>query len=252
MTRTSVRRPRAPSIASLAAELDRQLREAGDPDRAVKEKAYLKSPIEHYGATVPAIRRVVKEFLRGQEGLTHRTLVDVVRRLWAAPIHEQRMAAVELLEQRVDDLEPGDLDLVEELIRDSFTWAYVDGLAASVGGALVERFPRLADELDRWAVDESFWLRRAALLALLGPVRKGAGDWGRFVRYADMMLDEREFFVRKAIGWVLREASKKRPERVRDYVARRLDRMSGVTFREAVKRLPEAERRGLQEARAAM
>jgi 3-methyladenine DNA glycosylase AlkD len=65
------------------------------------------------------------------------------------------------------------------------------------------------------------------------------------------MLDEKEFFIRKAIGWVLRETSKKRPERVRKYVASRMHRLSGVTFREAVRRLPAADQKALKRAYAA-
>ena len=71
--------------------------------------------------------------------------------------------------------------------------------------------------------------------ALLLPLRRGEGDWERFAGYADAMLDEREFFFRKAIGWVLREVSKKHPERVRGFVKPRTGRKSGVTIGEAVK-----------------
>lgn len=127
----------------------------------------------------------------------------------------------------------------------------MDALAANVAGSLVERFPDLADELDRWADEESFWVRRGAMLALIGPLLRGGGDWKRFTRYADAMLDEEEFFIRKAIAWVLRETSQKRPERVRQYVSARLDRMAGLTFREAVKRLPAKDRTELERAYAA-
>ena len=232
----------------LVSRLDRALRRAGDPERALKEKSYLKSPIAHYGASVPAIRRAVKGAV-GPRALTRRQLLDVVRRLWSSPIHEQRMAAVVLLEEHAGLLAPDDLAVIEDMIRGSFTWAYVDGLAAHSAGTLVEQHPELAQELDRWAGDESFWVRRASMLALLLSLREGGGDWNRFTRYADAMLDEQEFFIRKAIGWVLREASKKRPERVRSYVASRLDRLSGLTFREAIKRLPPADREALRRAR---
>lgn len=97
------------------------------------------------------------------------------------PIHEQRMAATVLLEEHADVPEPVDLALIEDMIRGSFTWAYVDGLAASVAGPLIERHPELAEELDRWAADESFWVRRAAMLALLLALRRGEGDWQRFM-----------------------------------------------------------------------
>jgi 3-methyladenine DNA glycosylase AlkD len=233
---------------SIVRALDDALRSSADPERAVNEKAYLKSPIEHYGVTVPATRRALREVLRAHGPLSHRELIAVVRRLWSSPVHEKRMAAVMLLEDHAGEVEPSDLALLERMIRGSFTWAYVDNLAAAVVGPLVERHPHLAGELDRWARDESFWIRRSALLALLGGLRRGAGDWSRFTGYADAMLDEREFFIRKAIGWVLRETSKQRPRLVRSYVASRIARLSGVTFREAVRRLPAADRAHLERA----
>jgi 3-methyladenine DNA glycosylase AlkD len=98
--------------------------------------------------------------------------------------------------------------------------------------------------LDRWAADDDFWLRRAALLAWLRPLRDGA-PLDRFLTYADRMLDEREFFIRKAIGWVLREVGKRRPDEVSHWLAPRTHRASGVTMREATKRLPVAERERL-------
>ncbi len=236
------------AVRTLVAGLDRALRDAGDPRRAIQEKRYLKSPIAHYGASVPAIRRAVHEVLDGRPQLTRKRLLDVVGRLWSSSVHEHRMAAVAALEERQELLEPADLARIEEMIRGSFTWAYVDGLAANVAGALVERHPDLADELDRWSTDESFWVRRGALLALLPPLREGRGDWRRFKRYADGMLDDTEFFIRKAVGWVLRESSKKRPDRVRNYVSARLGRLSGLSFREAIKRLPAADRKALERA----
>ncbi len=236
----------ASRAASLVRDLDVALHRAADPERAVNEKRYLKSPIEHYGVTVPATRRAVKDAMAVHGPFSHRELLDTVRRLWSSPMHEQRMAAVMLLEQHSDEMEPTDLSTIERMIRGSFTWAYVDNLAASVAGPLVERHPELAAELDRWAGDDCFWIRRSSMLALLGGLRRGEGDWKRFVRYADAMLDEKEFFIRKAIGWVLRETSKKRPDLVRRYVAARLDRLAGVTFREAVKRLPPHDRDELE------
>jgi 3-methyladenine DNA glycosylase AlkD len=80
-------------------------------------------------------------------------------------------------------------------------------------------------------------------------MRRGEGDWTRFARYADPLLDDREFFIRKAIGWVLREAAKRTPDRVVAYVAPRATRMSGVTWREATRKLPAGERKRLDARR---
>ena len=226
-------------------EIVAALRAAGDPERAVQEKRYLKSELTHFGASVPAIRKVLTGFARHHPALNRRELVALVEELWAAPVHEQRMAAVELLDLYGSLLEPSDLALVERLIRESRTWALVDGLAATVTGGLVERFPELGDGLDRWASDEDFWVRRSALLALLEPLRRGEGDFDRFGRYADGMLEEREFFIRKAIGWVLRETAKKRPRLVAGWLRPRASRVSGVTLREAVKYLPDEDREAI-------
>ena len=106
----------------------------------------------------------------------------------------------------------------------------------------------LGKKVDRWARDEDPWLRRSAMLALLLPLRRGEGDFERFARYADSMLEEREPFIRKAIGWVLRETAKKRPGLVHEWLLPRAARASGLTVREAVKPLPEDEREEIMAA----
>jgi 3-methyladenine DNA glycosylase AlkD len=149
-------------------------------------------------------------------------LLELADALWAAadggaPVHELRMAAVEVLIRRVPLLEPADLQVVERLVRDSRSLVYVDALSEKVAGALVLRSPESAATLDRWAADSYFWIRRAALLALLPGIRTGDADLARLFRYGEAMIGEREFFVRKALGWVLRELSKKDPDWVCAY-----------------------------------
>jgi 3-methyladenine DNA glycosylase AlkD len=158
------------------------------------------------------------------------------------------MAAMLLLESFQSLLVPADLPLLERLIRESKTWAYVDDLAVNVVGPLIERNPALLAELDRFSTSDDFWLRRSALLALLRPLRSGGGDFARFGRYADAMLAEREFFIRKAIGWVLRETSKKRPDLVYDWLLPRCAIASGVTVSEAVKYVSPKQREALLSA----
>ncbi|HYK98491.1 MAG TPA: DNA alkylation repair protein, partial [Candidatus Acidoferrales bacterium] len=86
---------------------------------------------------------------------------------------------------------------------------------------------------------------RTAILAQHDQLKRGEGDWPLFTRLADGMLDEREFFIRKAIGWVLRETSKKRPKIVFDYLLPRRDRVSGLTLRQGAKYLSDTQRRRL-------
>ena len=90
--------------------------------------------------------------------------------------------------------------------------------------------------------------RRTALLALIPGIRRGESDLTRLAEYGDALIDEREFFIRKSLGWVLRELSKRDPAWVTAWVGDRASRISGVTFREAVRHLPAPDRDALQAA----
>ncbi len=218
--------------------IERELRDLGTPERAAGTKAYLKSDLEFTGTTVPDTRSVIRSWCRARPGLTREELVATAGELWARPVFECRLAAVELLDARAALLQPGDAVMIERMLRTARTWALVDSLAEHVMGGLTERYPELTATLDRWASDDDFWLRRSAMLALLRPLRRGGGDFDRFSRYADQMLEEKEFFIRKAIGWILRDTAKRRPALVAGWLAPRAHRASGVTIREAVKPLP--------------
>ena len=232
-----------------AAAVAGALRAAGTPERAAQEKRYLKSELEFFGATVPEIRRVVKAAVRGYPGLDEAGMVAWAVALWREPVHERRMATVELLMLAAPRLGASDLATVERLVRESGTWALVDGLAVSVAGEIALRDPRSWPVIDGWAADADFWVRRSALLALLRGIRSRPPDLARFSRYAEPMLAEREFFIRKAIGWVLREISKRDPAWVASWTELHRAEMSGVTFREAVRRLPAADAERLQKLR---
>jgi 3-methyladenine DNA glycosylase AlkD len=235
--------------SSIAAKIETGLRRAGSKARAEGAKAYLKSDLEHLGVTVPAMRAVVVAALRERPALERAELIAAVKALWKTRIFDLRAAAVELLMKRARLLVAADVPMIEQLVRESKTWALVDALAPHVMGRLVERHPELGRTLDRWARDDDFWLRRAAMLSLLLGLRAGAGDFERFGCYADAMLEDQEFFIRKAIGWVLRETARKQPALVVRWLEPRIARASGLTVREAVRHLPARDRERLQRAR---
>jgi 3-methyladenine DNA glycosylase AlkD len=224
-------------VTDVVERLDRALKQAGTAERAAQEKRYLKSELAHYGCDAAALKAAVRAEVPVKT-LSHDEVIAIVEALWARPVYERRAASVIVLDKARKLLTPADLPLLERLLRASKTWALVDALAVHVVGALVEAHPALGKTLDRWAKDDDFWIRRAAMLALLKPLREGRGDFARFARYADAMLDEPEFFIRKAIGWILRDTSRKRPAEVTAWLLPRATRASGVTMREALKYLP--------------
>ena len=224
----------------LADELEARLRSVGTAKRAAGEKAYLKSDLDFTGTLVSETRAEVRH-LAAELMLDHDQLVELAAELWSKPIFERRLAAIMFLQRYPRLISVADLPLLERFLRDSRTWALVDYLAVDVLGGMVESDPAaLTPVMDRWATDADVWVRRASLLAELRPIRRGA-DADRFLERAELMLDEREFFVRKAIGWILRETGKRRPDVVVAWLAPRTHRASGVTMREAVKYLPAVE-----------
>ena len=233
------------NAGAAAAGLTAALRPLGTPERAAQEKRYLKSDLEFLGVSVPVLRQAVKAAVREQLAASGRgpridreAALAWAAALWREPVHERRAAAVEILLLAVPVLAAADLAAVEQFIREARTWAYVDTLAGSIAGAVARREAAGWDRVDRWAVDDDFWVRRSALLALLPGIRAGQPDLARFTRYAAPMLAEKEFFIRKAAGWVLRELSRRDPDWVAAYTRAHLAEMSGVTFREAVRHLP--------------
>ncbi|HEY4333132.1 MAG TPA: DNA alkylation repair protein [Ilumatobacteraceae bacterium] len=225
-------------VVSAAAQLTAELQSLGTPARAASERAYLKSDLTHFGTSVPDTRATVKRFVKANPALTHDELIALCRELWSAPVHERRMAVVELLVARQRLLVATDIEWIEQLLRESKTWALVDELARQIVSGMVMADLSLLTTLDRWLGDDDFWVRRSAVLGLSKPLREGR-ELDRFFRYADELLAEKEFFIRKALGWIARETGRRHPEEVAAWLRRNLDRMNGVTIREAVKYLPD-------------
>ena len=237
-----------PAVVVVAARA--ALTARGSPERAAGAKAYLKSELDFLGVDAGGLRATARELLENHPGIDHGRLVALVRALWKEPVFELKALGVALLERRPDLLSADDLGFFEELLHRSGTWALVDFICTKVAAPVVARAPAASMVLERWSRDGDFGLRRAALLSLLPELRAGRGDFVLFARFAGRMVDEREFFIRKAIGWVLRDVSKKRPELAFAFLAEHIDRVSGLTLREGSKYLPEAQRRELRRLRA--
>jgi 3-methyladenine DNA glycosylase AlkD len=175
----------------------------------------------------------------------------LVRALWKTNNHELRSAGIYLLERHETELGGGDMALLEALLRASRSWAYVDWLCTRVVAPIVEREPAQKRILRRWARDPDFWIRRSALLSLLPALRRGDGDFAFFERLAVPMLGETEFFICKAIGWILRDVSHRRPALTAAFARRYAASLSTVTWREASKYVPAADRAAVEAKRKA-
>ena len=212
----------------------RRFRAEGDPANAVAQQAYMKTRLAFHGVDAKQLRQAARDYCTSR-ALGHGELVAVTEELYATRYFDLRSAAVAVLERHRKQLGTQDADWLISLVRRSACWAHVDWIATKLVPHTLEAAPDR--QLRAWARDDDFWVRRTALLAQLDALRTGGGDFALFGALAEPMLGEKEFFIRKAIGWVLREVSKRRPDLVRAFVDAHGDRMSGLTRREATKYL---------------
>ena len=214
-----------------------------DPEHAVFHKAYHKSAMTFLGLRVPDLRRLVKEHIPMRPKLGRAEAFDLAAQLWDLKTHEHRQAALILLARVAKDLTLADLPTIKRMTRDVDGWALLDTLAVHVlGTGAVHHGDAMLDKVRPWSKHSYLWTRRTSVLIHLGWTRAKLElrpqAWSTF----DELLEERSFFIRKAIGWTLREACKLEPEKVRDFLIAHANRVSGLTRREGSRNLPEPMR----------
>ena len=236
--------------AAEVAALRQRLQAVADPAYAKGAKAYLKSDLEFIGARAPDLRRIARTWSQAHPGLTHADLVAVAKALWATAIFDLRLLATVLLDRHSELLGPRDLPWLERLLRDCRGWALLDNLAPRAVAEVLSRNQALRRRtLKRWARDADFWMRRTALLTMHRDLARGTGDWDLWTSLALPQFEdqprwrstkpsaEERFFIRKALGWVLRDRSRHHPDDVVAFVRSHRGRLSGLTLREATRRL---------------
>jgi 3-methyladenine DNA glycosylase AlkD len=229
----------------LVAALRHGLAELADADAAPPMQAYMKSAMPFRGVKTPArvalVRRVVADRPPGDRARWE----AVVRALWdGAEFREERYVALDLCVHRLARpwQDADTLPLYDHLVVDGAWWDHVDTVATRlVRPVLVADRPGVEPTVRRWAVDDDMWRRRAAILAQVGAKR--ATDVALLADVVDANVDDRRFFIRKAIGWALRDLAKTDPAWVRGFVDARAERLSPLSRREATRHLDAAHDR---------
>ena len=216
----------------------------GDPERAAQQQAYMKSELPYLGLGAPALRALLRPVLAEHRFIDRAQWEVAVLELWEDATHrEEWYAAIALLRHRAHRqwLDADLLPLLEQLVRSGAWWDVVDEIAGHVvGQVLLDDRIRATPVLDAWSVDPgSLWVRRAAMLAQLRHRERTDTDLLERVLVAN--LDDtsygKEFFVRKALGWALRQHARTDAAWVETFVRTHADRLSGLSRREALKHL---------------
>lgn len=209
---------------------------AADPSRAPRMQAYMKSEMAYLGVPVPSVRAVTRAASRRYPPASAVELGEAAAVLWREATHrEHRYAATELLALPIADGVLELLPLYREMIVTGAWWDHVDGIAPRLGELLCSHPGEMRPVLLAWSTDPDRWLRRAAIIAQLG--LRGRTDEDLLRRVIDANAADGDFFIRKAIGWALRDDARTEPDWVRAFVAARETALSSLSRREATKHL---------------
>jgi 3-methyladenine DNA glycosylase AlkD len=222
------------------AEVRAALAAAGDPEIAAGQQAYMKSAMPYRGVPAPRLKQVLRPLLTIYAPQDRETWEATVRELWDGATHrEERYAATALARHRAARAwqDPQVLDLYRHLVVTGAWWDHVDEVASHlVGGVLAGHRASVTPVMRAWARDDDLWVRRTAVLCQVRHQAETDTDLLHDVVAAN--VGDPSFWLRKAIGWALREYSASDPEWVRREVGRLGGDLSGLSRREATRRLP--------------
>ncbi len=219
----------------LVKHIRKDLAQAGDPEKARKMQAYMKTGQKFYGVQAPVRRKSFKA-AAGKFGMVFRKEYrQVIFELWKGDSREEMYQALETAEYYSQYRDEKSWSIYEALVLSASHWDTLDWIAGKLVSPLVRRSRHLEGHLVAWSKSDNLWIRRASLLTHLH--HRDKTNTQLLGNTILKLAHEKEFFIRKAIGWILRDYSYANPQWVKDFVDRHQTVLSGLSRREALKHI---------------
>ncbi|CAG5080675.1 DNA alkylation repair protein [Parvicella tangerina] len=214
-------------------ELRKLFEENKNKEIAVGQKAYLKDLFEFYGIKTPVRREMTKPFMAKAHLPSKKEAIAIVKECWNQPEREFQMFGLDLILKYSKKLDKEDISLLEWLVTHKSWWDTVDMLATKGVGDYFKKFPEeRLKYVEKWCAQENIWLRRIAILFQLK--YKKDTDLELLTNVIEKNLGSKEFFINKAIGWMLREYSRVDPLWVLGFVEDHPN-LSNLSIKEATR-----------------
>lgn len=212
------------------------LADVADPEKAPAMQAYMKTDMPFYGVQKAGRSPILRDLVRGFQPDSAQDYRALVLALWNLEHREEKYIALGAARHFAAHIVPDQFDLYRRLIVEGAWWDLVDEVATHLIRHLVVGYPQDAwPVVDRWIVDEDMWLRRTALICQVGA--KMHTDSDRLFSFCKARAHEDEFFIRKAIGWALRDFARTNPEAVAGFINEHIVELSGLSYREGSKHI---------------
>lgn len=219
----------------MAKHLRGELKKAGDPAKADGMRNYLKTDQPFYGVQAGPRRKIFRE-AAGRFSISSRQEYNkLVLDLWNGQCREEMYLALDAAERYPKYRDGKSWPLYEKLMKSASNWDTLDWICAKLLGPLVLSNRKFEKKLVEWSAAKSFWVRRASLLTHLH--HREQTNTALLAETILKLCQEKEFFIRKAIGWVLRDYSYTDPAWVKKFVEKHGGSLSGLSRREALKQI---------------
>lgn len=212
--------------------LTRLFEQHANAEKATGAKAYMRNQFEYLGLSAPIRQSITKAYIKANLPDCNE-LDTIVKELWQMPEREYQYFAIDLIAALKKQWTKDIITLMEFVIVNKSWWDTVDA-ASNLTGSYFKLFPGQAYKITgRWNRSDNFWLQRSSILFQLK--YKKDTDIDLLKKYILTLTSSKEFFVQKAIGWVLREYSKTNSKWVQEFVKQH--KLAPLSQREALKRL---------------
>jgi len=196
--------------------LEIEFKKNANPEIAIGQKAYMKNNFDFYGIKTPDRRKIQKPFLVKKYLPPKKDLEKIVKTLWKKPEREYQYFSQELTEKYSKQFDKIDIKLFEFMIINKSWWDTIDFIAPKLVGEYFKLYPEQRNNhIEKWIVSGNIWLQRTAILFQLNYKVDLDKDFLAYIIHS--LLGSKEFFINKAIGWILRQYSKTNPAWVIDF-----------------------------------
>ena len=223
-------------MKELVTFVQRRFRDLADPRKAGPMAAYMKTDMPFYGIPKPQRVPVFHEMRKRFPIENQRDYQRAVLALWKLPHREEKYAAIHVAQAWPKFITPASLPLYQQLIVEGAWWDFVDDLAIRLAGILwLNHRETASGVMDTWIDHKNMWLRRTAIIGQIK--HKKHTDEERLFDYCLRRAHEKEFFIRKGIGWALREHAYTNPRKVKSFLRKHRAKLSPLSLGEAGKHL---------------
>jgi 3-methyladenine DNA glycosylase AlkD len=224
------------AVNGLVTAIREALRSAADPAKAPEMQRYMKSEMPFLGVQKPSRTATTRAVFKAYPLTSRDSWIATALELWREATHrEERYAALDLMRRHPEWQRPDLLPLYDEFVVTGAWWDYVDDIASHHIGHLLRAYPADVTPVMRsWTTNPDRWRRRTSVICQLAS--KDATDLSLLRDAIEANVDDPDFFLRKGIGWALRQHARTAPDWVREFVTTHPG-LSPLSRREALKHL---------------